>query len=196
MTKPNPEGDDYIGRAQRWPDEIRKLRAILLDCDLDEDLKWGKPCYSFQGGNLAIVQSFKEHCSLMFFKGSLLEDHHDVLVPPGENSRAAMRIQFTSVSQVGELETAVRDYVRQAAEIEKAGLKVDLEASPDPELPAELTALLDTDPELAASFPALTPGRRRAYVLHVSGAKQSKTRTARVEKARGRILAGKGPNER
>lgn len=196
MTKPNPKVDDYIGRALQWPDEVRKLRTILLDCDLDEELKWGKPCYSFRGGNVAIVQSFKEHCSLMFFKGSLLEDIHDVLVPPGENSRAAMRIQFTSSIQIGELEPAVRDYVRQATEIETAGRKVDLEARPEPELPAELTAILDADPELATAFRALTPGRRRAHVLHVSGAKQSKTRTARSEKARARILSGKGPNER
>lgn len=196
MSRPDPDVDAFIDRARAWQDETRRLRALLLDCGLEEALKWGKPCYSFEDGNVAIIQGFSEHCSLMFFKGALLEDGQGVLVRPGENSRAAMRIQFTSPSQITELEPAVRSLVRQAIEIEKAGLKVDLEARDDLEMPEELVARLADDPDLSAAFDALTPGRRRAYVLHFSGAKQSRTRTARIEKARSRILAGKGPNDR
>lgn len=196
MSELNPKVDEYIGRANEWRDETKKLRAILVDCGLDEELKWGKPCYAFQGGNLAIIQRFKGHCSLMFFKGALLDDNHGVLVPPGENSQAAMRIQFTNLGQIEDLEPAVRSYVRQAIEVEKAGLKVDFRAKHDLEFPEELTAKLDEDPDLSAAFHALTPGRRRAYVLHFAGAKQSKTRTGRIEKSAKRIRAGKGLNDR
>ena len=196
MNDPDPKVDEYVGRATEWQDETKKLRAILLDCGLDEALKWGKPCYSFQGSNLAIIQRFKGHCSLMFFKGTLLDDNHGVLVPPGENSRSAMRVEFTSSRQIDEREPAVRSYIHQAIEVERAGLKVDFRARQDPESPEELAAKLDGDPGFAAAFYALTPGRRRAYVLHFSAAKQSKTRAARIEKSMQRILAGKGLNDR
>lgn len=192
----NPKVDAYVDRARKWQGETRRLRAILLDCGLDEELKWGKPCYTLRGGNVAIIQGFKDHCSLMFFKGVLLNDTHGVLVRPGENSQAQMRVQFTSVRQIDELEPVLRTLVDQAIAVEKTGLKVDLGDRRDLELPEELTARLDGNPDLAAAFHALTPGRRRAYVLYFSGAKQSRTRAARVERCVGRILAGKGPYDR
>lgn len=196
MSEPKTGVDAFIDRAKRWRDETKKLRAILTDCGLDEELKWGKPCYTFQGHNVAIIQGFNDHCALMFFKGSLLSDSHGVLVRPGENSRAAMRIEFRSASEIDELESVLKTYINQAVAVEKAGLKVDFKEAGDLELPDELSTKLDEDHDLAAAFHALTPGRQRAYVLHFSGAKQSKTRVARIEKAAERILAGKGLNDR
>lgn len=192
----NSKVDAFVGRASRWQDEIKRLRVILLDCGLGEELKWGLPCYTFQGSNLAIVQPFKGHCSLMFFKGSLLNDTHGLLVRPGENSQAQMRLQFTSLSQIDELEPVLRAYVDQAIAVEEAGLKVDFREKGDMEFPEELTTKLEENPDLAAAFRALTPGRQRAYVIHFSGAKQSKTRAARIERCVKRILAGKGLNDR
>ena len=192
----DPKVDAYVSRAKKWQGETRKLRTILLDCGLGEKLKWGKPCYTFQDSNLAIIQGFKDHCSLMFFKGVLLDDPDGVLVRPGENSRAQKRVDFTSVDQIDEMESTLRGFIDQAMAVEKAGLKVDLEEKRALDLPEELTAKFDEDPELATAFRALTPGRQRAYVLHFSGAKQSKTRVARIERCVDRILAGKGVNER
>lgn len=192
----NPKVDAYIDRAKKWQGETRKLREILLDCGLGEDLKWGKPCYTFQDSNLAIIQGFKDHCSLMFFKGVLLDDPDGALVRPGENSQAQRRLEFTSVDQIDDEESLLRGFVEQAMAVEKAGLKVDLEEKRALDLPEELTAKFDEDPELATAFRALTPGRQRAYVLHFSGAKQSKTRVARIERSREKILAGKGLRDR
>ena len=196
MTTTNPKVDAYVARAKKWQGETKKLRAILLDCGLGEELKWGKPCYTFEGGNLAIIQGFKDHCSLMFFKGTLLDDPDGVLVRPGENSRAQMRVEFTSMRQIDERESVLRTLIHQAKAVEKAGLKVDVGERRELEFPEELTARLDGDPDLAAAFHALTPGRQRAYILHFSGAKQSKTRVARIERCVERILAGKGLNDR
>jgi uncharacterized protein YdeI (YjbR/CyaY-like superfamily) len=196
MSTPNPAVDELIDRVVRWRDETEQLRGILLACGLNEELKWRQPCYTFGGRNVAIIQGFKAHCSLMFFKGSLLDDDKGVLVSPGEHSQGQRRIQFTSVGQVEALEAVIRTYVERAVAIEKAGLRVDFHARYDLTLPAELSAKLEVDPVLAAAFEALTPGRRRGYVLHIAEAKRSKTRVARIERARDRILAGKGLNER
>lgn len=196
MTSPNPEVDVYIDGLDRWQAETRALRSILLDCELDEELKWRQPCYTFQGGNVAIIQGFNAHCSLMFFKGALLEDPTGVLVPPGENSRAARRVELTSVAQIEELEPLLRRFVHDALAVERAGRKVEPPDPDDLELPEELEERLEGDPELAEAFQALTPGRQRGYVLHFSGAKQSRTRAARIERAVERILAGKGLHDR
>jgi uncharacterized protein YdeI (YjbR/CyaY-like superfamily) len=177
-----------------WQGVIRKLRAILLECGLDEERKWGKPCFLFEGRNVAIIQPFKAHCALMFFKGALLEDTHGLLRSQGENTQSAMRLEFTSEAQVKP--AVVKDYVKQAIANEKAGLKVDFKAKRELALPEELTRMLRKDRRLANAFHALTPGRQRGYVLHFSGAKQSQTRTARIEKCIPRILAGKGMNDR
>ena len=180
--------------AKNWQGEIRALRSILLDCGLEEELKWGKPCFTFEGKNVAIIQPFKNHCSLMFFKGALLEDTHGLLRSQGENTQSAMRLEFTSKRQIEK--AVVQDYVKQAVDVEKAGLEVDFRAKRELELPEELTRVLDRDSKLAEAFHALTPGRRRGYVLHFTGAKRSATRTARVERCVPRILAGKGLHDR
>lgn len=182
-----------MSRASAWRGEIEKLRSILLECGLDEDLKWGKPCFSFEGSNVAIIQPFKAHCALMFFKGALLEDTHGLLRSQGENTQAAKRLEFTSEAQIKK--AVVKAYVKQAIAVEKAGLEVDFEAKDTLELPAELTEILRKDRKLAKAFDALTPGRRRGYVLYFAGAKQSHTRTARIEKCIPKILAGKGMHD-
>ena len=194
MTVPNPRVDAYVSRAKTWRGEIEKLRSILLGCGLDEDLKWGKPCFSFDGNNVAIIQPFKGHCALMFFKGALLQDTHGLLRSQGENTQSALRLEFTSEAEVKK--TAVTSYVKQAIAVAKAGLKVEFKARHALELPDELTEFLQRDRRLANAFYALTPGRQRGYVMHFTGAKQSQTRTARIEKCIPRILAGLGMNDR
>jgi uncharacterized protein YdeI (YjbR/CyaY-like superfamily) len=185
-----------VARAKTWRGEIEKLRSMLLDCGLEEDLKWGKPCFTFEGKNIAIIQPFKEHCSLMFFKGALLEDPQGLLRSQGENTQSALRLEFTSEAQVTKTKAALRSYVKQAIAAEQAGLEVDFKAKRELELPAELTEILKKDRKLAKAFHALTPGRQRGYVLYFTAAKQSQTRTARIEKHTPRILAGLGINDK
>ncbi len=194
MSEHNPRVNAFVSRAKNWRGEMQKLRSILLECGLEEDLKWGKPCFMLEGRNVAIIQPFKEHCSLMFFKGALLEDSHGMLRRQGENTQSALRLEFISEAEIKK--TVVKSYVKQAIAVETAGLKVDFNAKHDQELPEELTAILKKDPKLAKAFYALTPGRRRAYVLHFTGAKQAKTRTARIEKCIPKILKGQGMNDR
>lgn len=194
MTTKNSKIDEFVSRAKAWRGEIEWLRAILLDCGLDEDIKWGKPCFAFEGTNVAIIQPFSEHCSLLFFKGALLKDTHGLLRSQGENTQSAMRLEFTSVTQV--TKAAVKSYVKQAIAVEKAGLKVEFKAKDELEFPIELTQILKKDSKIAKAFVALTPGRKRAYIMHFSGAKQSPTRTARIEKCIPKILAGLGMNDR
>lgn len=194
MSTPNPKVDAYLSRTKAWRDEIVMLRSILLDCGLDEDLKWGKPCYSFEGKNVAIIQPFKEQCSLMFFKGALLQDTHGLLRSQGQNTQAAMRLEFTKGAQPSK--AVVKSYAKQAILVEKAGLKIDFAAKRDLELPEELAQILKKNGKLAKAFDSLTPGRQRAYVLHFTDAKQSKTRTARIEKCIPKIIAGLGINDR
>ncbi|MDR8393978.1 YdeI/OmpD-associated family protein [Aliifodinibius sp. S!AR15-10] len=187
----NPEIDKFLNSAKQWQEEMEQLRMISLDCGLTEELKWGKPCYSFQNSNIVIIQPFKESCALMFFKGVLLEDPNDVLEKPGENSRVARRIPFTSVQEIVEMEPILKRYIFEAIEAEKAGLEVDLEEKPEP-IPEELQKKLDENPALKTAFEELTPGRQRGYILYISDAKQSKTRERRVEKYIPKILDGKG----
>ena len=194
MSTPNPEVDAFVSRVKAWRGEIQKIRSILLECGLDEEIKWGKPCFAFEGKNIAIIQPFKAHCALMFFKGALLEDTLGLLRSQGENTQSALRLEFTSEAQV--TKKVVKSYVMQAIAVEKAGLKVESRAKRKLELPEELTQILKKDRKLARAFEALTPGRQRGYVLHFTGAKQSRTRTARIEKCIPKILAGKGMNDR
>jgi len=186
----NPKVDEYVARAELWPDEVAELRTVLLGTGLTEEFKWGKPCYAFDGANIAIVQQFKEFLALMFFKGALLPDPARVLESQGPNTRSALRMTFTSVEDVRRLARTVGEYVTAAIAVEQAGLTM----GPPDELVLvdELQDRLDADPELKAAFEALTPGRRREYHLHISGAKRSETRAGRVDKAVPRILAGKG----
>ncbi len=194
MNTPNPKVDAFVARAAAWQGEIRKLRSILLDAGLDEDLKWGKPCFMFEGQNVAIIQPFKAHCALMFFKGALLEDTHGLLRSQGENTQSAMRLEFTSEASIKK--SVITSYAKQAIAVERRGEKVAFKAKEALELPAELRQILDKDRKLAKAFSALTPGRQRAYVLYFTGAKQSATRIARIEKSASAILAGKGIHDR
>lgn len=190
----NPKVDEYISTAEKWREEMKQLRLISLDCGLTEALKWGKPCYSFQESNIAIIQPFKESCAFMFFKGVLLEDPQGVLEKPGENSRVARRIPFTGVQEIVEMEPTLKLYIHEAIEAEKAGLEVDIEENTEP-IPEEFQQKLDENPALKTAFEALTPGRQRGYILYFSGAKKSKTRKRRVEKYVDKILKGKGLRE-
>lgn len=194
MNRMNPEVDEYINKAKKWREEMRQLRMISLDCGLTEAIKWGKPCFSFQESNIAIIQPFKESCAFMFFKGVLLEDPEGVLEKPGENSRIARRISFTGVQEIVEMEPILKSYINEAIEAEKAGLEVDVEEKKEP-VPEEFQQKLDENPALKAAFEELTPGRQRGYLLYFSDAKQPKTRERRVEKYIDKILDGKGLRE-
>lgn len=190
----NPEVDAYIEKSDMWPIEMGALRPVLLDRGLTEDIKWGKPCYGHDGSNIAIMQEMKGFLALMFFKGALLEDKHGLLRSQGKNTQSALRLEFTSEAQIKK--TVVKSYVKSAIAVEKAGLEVDFRAKRELELPPELTRILGKDRKLAKAFHALTPGRQRGYVLHFNDAKQSKTRSARIEKCIPKILAGRGMNDR
>lgn len=196
MTAKDPKIDAFIDDATRWRDEMKALRSILLDCDLGEELKWGKPCYTSEGGNIVILQPFKAHLSLMFFKGALLDDPEGVLRSQGEATRSALRIEFTSPEQVTELEGTLRSYVEEAVAVEKAGLEVPTKKVSEYEIPEEFEQRLLEDEEYRKAFDALTPGRKKGYLLHFSGAKKSETRERRIERCRPTVLQGKGFNER
>ena len=186
----NPKVDVYLGKAKKWQNEMRKLRTIVLDCGLTEELKWYQPCYTFQNGIVLLISAFKEYCTLVFFKGTLLKDAKGILVRPGENSQAVRQIRFTDVQEIVEMEPVLKSYIQEAIEIEKAGLKV--QKNPKIVIPEEFQNRLDKNPALKAAFDALTPGRRRAYIMHFSQSKQSKTRKSRIEKCMPLILDGKG----
>ena len=189
----NPKVDGYITRAKKWREETKKLRMILLDCELTEELKWGKPCYTFQESNVVIIQGFKEYCALLFCKGALLEDAKGILIQQTENMQAVRQIRFTNVREI--VAPVLKAYVRAAIEVEKAGLEVTYKKTSDFKIPEELQNKLNEIPALKTAFEALTPGRQRGYILYFSGAKQSKTRESRVEKCMPQILKGKGLND-
>lgn len=186
--------DTYLDHAELWPDEIRAIRPVLLGCDLTEEIKWGKPCYSHGGSNIVILQEMKEFLALMFFKGALLGDDAGILESQGPNSRSAKRIELTSVDDVQRLADTVAAYVEEAIDIEVAGLQVP--PAPAEDFVEELQVRLDEDPEFETAFRSLTPGRQREYNLHFSSAKQSSTREARIDKCAPKILAGKGFRDR
>ena len=191
-SRTNPKVDGYFKRAKRWQEEMEKLREIVLDCGLTEELKWGKPCYTFEGRNIVLIIGFKERCALLLCNGALLKDSHGILIRPTENTQAARQIRFTNLGDIVKMETALKGYFREAIQAEKAGLKVEFKKVKEVAIPEELQRKLDENPALKTAFAALTPGRQRAYVLYFSGAKQSKTRESRVEKCLPQILAGKG----
>lgn len=188
----NPKVDWYFSKNERWQKEIRKLRTIILDCDLEEELKWGCPCYTFQKSNIVLIHVFKEYCALLFFKGALLKDKKGILIQQTENVQAARQIRFTSLSEIVKLEKILKAYVYEAVEVEEAGLKVPLKKTKEYPIPEEFQAKLDKNRSLKNAFNALTPGRQRGYLLYFSSAKQAKTREARVEKYVQQILNGKG----
>ena len=191
----NPKVDFYFNKAQKWQEEIERLRMIVLECGLPEELKWGCPCYSFQKSNIVLIHVFKEYCALLFFKGALLPDPHGVLVQQTENVQSARQVRFTSMLEIVEREAIVKSLIYEAIEVEKAGLKVELTKTTEFKMPEEFQSKLDKIPALKTAFEALTPGRQRGYLLHFSAPKQSKTRESRVEKCMRKILNGKGLND-
>lgn len=182
--------------ATKWQKETDKLRKIALDCDLVEAIKWSKPCFTFQKKNVAIVIPLKESCALAFFKGALLKDPRHILEKAGEHSQAGRWIKFTSLKEITALQATLKSYLYEAIELEESGAKIERKKPSEYPIPEELQLLLSNNPALRASFAALTPGRRRSYILHISSAKQSNTRTARAERCISMILSGRGFNER
>lgn len=191
----NPKVDFYFNKAQKWQEELEKLRIIVLDCGLNEELKWGVPVYTFQNNNIVLIHGFKEYCALNFFKGVLLNDANRILIQQTENSQATRQIRFTNIREIVKMESVLKAYIHEAVEVEKAGLKVSYKQTSEFTIPEELQNKLDEIPALKTAFEALTPGRQRAYILHFSAPKQSKTRVERVEKCMPQILNGKGLND-
>lgn len=191
----NPKVDAYVSKAKKWQEELEKLRMILLDCQLTEELKWGKPCYTFQKRNIVIMLPLKEYCTLLFFKGALLKDANGILIKPGENTQAGRQIRFTNVREIVEMESILKAYIYEAIEVEKAGLKVNFKKSTELQFPEEFQNKLDENPNLKIAFEALTPGRQRAYIFYFSAPKQSKTRESRVDKCISQIINKRGLNE-
>src|SRR6266496_2480599 len=195
MNRMNPKVDQYLRRAKKWQKEMEKLRTISLGCGLTEESKWGKPCYTFQNSNIVLIHGFKEYCALLFFKGALLKDAKGILVQQTENVQAARQIRFTNVREIVETEPVLKAYIKEAIEVEKAGLEVDYKKTSEFVIPEEFQNRLVESPALKTAFDALTPGRQRGYILYFSAAQQSKTRESRVEKCVQQILDGKGLND-
>jgi uncharacterized protein YdeI (YjbR/CyaY-like superfamily) len=191
-SKPNLKVDWYFDKAKQWQDEIKKLRSIMLDTGLTEELKWGCPCYTLQGENIVLIHTFKEYCALLFFKGALFKDPEGILVQQTKNVQSARQIRFTSLKQINAIKAVVKAYVHEAIAVEKSGVKVEFKKTSEFEVPEEFINKLDEEPDLKAAFDALTPGRQRGYLLYFASAKQAKTRAARIEKYTQQILAGKG----
>ncbi len=210
MNSMNPGVDRYLAegcmrcplggtprcKVHNWTEELKLLRGILLDCGLVEEVKWSVPTYTFEGANVLIMSALVEYCALGFFKGVLLNDPAGALITPTRNTQAERQLRFTSVDQVREMESTIRDLVREAIEAEKAGLKVPYKKTSDFEVPEELQARLDDDPAFRTAFEALTPGRQRGYLLHFAAAKRSETRASRIEKCAPLIFEGRGLHDR
>lgn len=191
----NPKIDKYIDRNPEWAEEIKRMRAIILDCGLEETLKWGVPCYTYQEHNVVLIHVFKSYSAILFFKGALLKDSKKLLVQQTANVQAARQLRFTEAKEITKLSATIKAYVHEAIAVEKAGLKVQLKQTREFEMPEEFKRRLDKSARLKKAFEALTPGRQRAYLLHFSSAKQASTREARVQKYLDQILAGKGIDE-
>ncbi len=194
MNRTNPKVDFFF-RKGKWQEEYEKLRTIILDCGLNEELKWGCPCYTFAKRNIVLIHGFKEYCALLFFHGALLKDPKGVLIQQTKNVQAARQIRFTNIREIVKLKTTLKEYIKEAIAAEKAGLKVKLKPTSEFPMPDEFKQQLDEMPDLKKAFGALTPGRQRAYLLYFSAPKQSKTRAARIEKSVPQILKGKGLND-
>jgi uncharacterized protein YdeI (YjbR/CyaY-like superfamily) len=195
MNRKNPKVEFYFAKAEKWREEFAKLRGIVLDCELTEELKWGQPCYTFEESNIVLIHGFKEYCALLFFKGVLLKDAKGILIQQTENVQAGRQIRFTNVREIVKMGPVLKAYIREAIEVEKAGLKVKLKKTSEFKIPEEFKNKLDEMSALKTAFAALTPGRQRGYIFYFSSAKQAKTREARVEKCMPRILKGKGMDD-
>lgn len=188
----NPKVDFYFEKDNKWQKEVKELREIALDCGLTEELKWGCPCYTFNGSNIVLIHEFKEYCAFLFFKGALLNDPNGILVQQTENVQSARQVRFTNLREITKMQATLKAYIYEAIEVEKAGLKVKLKKTSDFSVPEEFQKKLNKNRSLKTAFEALTPGRQRAYLFYFSSAKQSKTRESRIEKYMPNILKGKG----
>jgi uncharacterized protein YdeI (YjbR/CyaY-like superfamily) len=191
----NPAVDFYFTKAKQWQKEVELLRSIVMSCDLAEELKWGNPCYTFEGNNIVLIHVFKEYCALLFFKGALLKDPKHVLIQQTENVQAARQMRFTDTKEITKLKASIKAYIYEAVKIQEKGLKVELKKTSEFKMPDEFKTRLAKTPALKKAFEALTPGRQRGYLLFFSAAKQSKTREARIEKCSKDIMKGKGLND-
>src|SRR5216684_3881813 len=176
MNRMNPKVDAYLGKAKKWQEEFKKLRMIILDCGLTEELKWGVPCYTFEKRNIVLIHGFKEYCALLFFKGALLNDANGILIQQTKNVQSARQIRFTNVREIVKMKIILKAYIFEAIEVEKAGLKVNLKKTTEFTIPEEFQKKLDKTPALKTAFKALTPGRQRGYIFYFSAPKLSKTR--------------------
>jgi uncharacterized protein YdeI (YjbR/CyaY-like superfamily) len=188
----NPKVDFFFTKATTWREELETLRKIILEVELTEELKWGVPCYTLGKNNILLIHAFKEYCAVLFMKGALLNDDEGILIQQTENVQSARQIRFTNVQEIIELTNTLKTYIYEAIEIERAGLKVELKKPSEYPISEEFQHKLDENPALKSAFETLTPGRQRAYLLHFSAPKQSKTREARVAKCTAPILEGKG----
>jgi uncharacterized protein YdeI (YjbR/CyaY-like superfamily) len=191
-SKTNPKVDFFFREAKEWREEYKKLRSIILDCGLAEELKWGHPCYTLQGTNIVLIHGFKQYCAILFTKGALLKDPKGILIQQTENVQAARQARFTNVGQIVKLAGTLKTYIKEAIEAEKAGLKVNYKKTSDFAVPEEFKNQLAKNPALKAAFEALTPGRQRGYLLHFAAPKQSQTRESRIEKCIPLIFDGIG----
>lgn len=188
----NPKTNWFFEKESKWQEAYKRLRAIVLDCGLTEELKWGVPCYTYRNSNVVLIHGFKDYCALLFHKGVLLNDSDDILIQQTKNVQAARQIRFTSADEIARMEKTLKAYLFEAIEVEKAGLEVPMKKTSEFEVPEEFQSALKENPDLKSAFKSLTPGRQRAYLLHFSSAKQSKTRVSRIEKCMPKILMGKG----
>lgn len=195
MDKNNSLVDAYMSKAKIWKEEMEALREMLLSCNLTEELKWGKPCYSFENKNLFIIQSFKTNCALGFFRGELINDEKGLLVKPGENTQSGRMIRFTHLKEIVKVKGTIKAYIKEAIEHEKKGTKTTIKEKAELIFPEELQSVLDKNVKFKKAFESLTPGRQRAYNMFFSAPKQAQTRTTRIEKYKQQILNGKGIND-
>ena len=192
MNTTNPKVDFFFNKAGKWQEEVEKLRTIILACGLEEELKWGCPCYTLDKRNIVLIHDFKEYCALLFFKGVLLSDPHNMLIQQTENVQSPRQMRFTNLREIIDLEPIIKATIHEAIDLEKSGLKVEMKKPDEFKVADEFKVKLDSIPALKAAFEALTPGRQRGYYLYFSAPKQSKTREARVEKCMPQIMNGKG----
>jgi uncharacterized protein YdeI (YjbR/CyaY-like superfamily) len=195
MNNMDPKVDAFLSKSTKWQEEFKKLRKIILGCKLNEELKWGVPCYTFDGRNIVLIHGFKEYSALLFFKGALIKDSKGILIRQTDNVQAARQVRFTNVKEIDKISNVLKDYINKAIEIEKAGLKVNFKKVTEYNIPEEFQNKLDKMPSLQTAFNALTPGRQREYLLFFSAPKQSKTRESRIDKYMKHILNGKGLND-
>ena len=192
MSSMNPKVDWYFQKAKKWQEELEILRITVLDCQLNEELKWGVPCYTLEQSNIVLIHTFKDYCALLFFKGALFKDPNNLLMQQTKNVQSARQIRFSDAQEILEMRPVIKAYIAQAIEVEKSGLEVEFKKTTEFGVPEELQEKFDEIPELKIAFDALTPGRQRGYILHFSAPKQSKTRVSRIEKSMPQILNGKG----